>query len=784
VVGSPNPPLPFRVKKAFPKLKIQCPIAVKREPGSDRLLVLHQHWPWGGQGRLLRFKDEPNADSFEVLLDIDGIAYGLTFHPDFARNGYLYVGSNGPYSGKVKTTRVIRYTLARQAPFKIVPGSEKKIIEWESDGHNGGDLAFGKDGMLYISSGDGTSDSDTNLTGQDLTKLLAKVLRIDVDHPDPGKTYSVPKDNPFLQTPGARPETWAYGFRNPWRLHIDPESGDLWVAQNGQDLWEQAYLVQRGANYGWSVTEGSHPFYPNRKAGPTPISKPTVEHSHSEARSLTGGLVYHGKEFPDLRGAYLYGDWSTGKIWGVRHKQGQVTWHQELASTTMQITGFGLDTRGEVLIADHGGHALFRLERIPHDPNPPQFPRRLSETGLFASVKGHKVQPGLIPYDVNAPLWSDGADKERYLALPGDSQIDFGTSRGWNFADGAVLVKSFSLNREEGNPATRRYIETRLLTRQGGQWAGYSYLWNDEQTDAELVATEGKDVTYEVRDPKAPRGARAQTWHYPSRTECMVCHSRAANWVLGLTEMQMNRLHGYHGVAANQLRTLEHLGVFRVNYTEHVGEIKREAGAPVQFLDRAWRLPLEGAARLLPKEVPSVRGALDHVSRPLWEPVSEVRKELFQPLDRLEQFLRDEPHYSTRLPRRPETYRRLVDPYDRTQDLDARARSWLHANCSQCHVEAGGGNAMMELEFNMPREKMRVVDVKPLHHTFDIPGAKLIAPGHPEKSVLLHRIALRGPGQMPPLASSVVDREAVELLREWIAKMPADYGKPKEPKAP
>jgi glucose/arabinose dehydrogenase len=290
VVGSPNPPPPYRVVRTFAKLKIPCPIGAVHQPGSDRLLLIHQMWPWGGHGRILRIKDDPNADAYELVLDLDGIAYGLTCHPDFAKNGYLYVGDNGPMNG-AKKTRLTRYTMDTTPPYHLDPKSAKVIIEWDSDGHNGGDVAFGNDGMLYVTSGDGTSDSDTNHTGQDLGKLLAKVLRIDVDHPDPGRAYSVPKDNPFVGVAGARPETWAYGFRNPWRVHVDRRTGDLWVGQNGQDLWEQVYLVQRGANYGWSAYEGSHPFYVERLRGPSPLSPPTAEHPHSEMRSLTGGVV-------------------------------------------------------------------------------------------------------------------------------------------------------------------------------------------------------------------------------------------------------------------------------------------------------------------------------------------------------------------------------------------------------------------------------------------------------------------------------------------------------------
>ena len=226
----------------------------------------------------------------------------MAFHPDYERNGYVYIGLNGPMRGRKKTSQVVRYTVDRRPPHRVDPESKLLIIEWPSNGHDGGDLAFGNDGFLYVSSGDGSSDSDADLTGQSLDDLLAAVLRIDVDHPDPGRNYGVPKDNPFVDRPGARPEIWAYGLRNPWRLSYDRESGQLWVGQNGQDLWEQVYLIQKGANYGWSLIEGSHVFNARRKAGPDPISPPAAEHPHSEARSLTGGRVYRGKRCPTSSG--------------------------------------------------------------------------------------------------------------------------------------------------------------------------------------------------------------------------------------------------------------------------------------------------------------------------------------------------------------------------------------------------------------------------------------------------------------------------------------------------
>src|SRR5262245_36774443 len=215
VVGSPNPPPPYRVGRAFPNLKLTNPIGVAREPGTDNLLLIHQLAAWSGAGKIVRIKDDDGVTKAEDFLTIDGIAYGVAFHPNYEKNGYIFVGDNGPMQGK-KKTRVTRYTVGRTPPFAVDPKSATVIIEWASDGHNGGDLAFGPDGMLYVTSGDGTSDSDTDLAGQDLTRLLAKVLRIDVDHPEPGKNYAVPKDNPFVGMADVRPETWAYGFRNPW----------------------------------------------------------------------------------------------------------------------------------------------------------------------------------------------------------------------------------------------------------------------------------------------------------------------------------------------------------------------------------------------------------------------------------------------------------------------------------------------------------------------------------------------------------------------------------------
>jgi glucose/arabinose dehydrogenase len=723
VIGSPDPPPPYRVRKAFTDLKLDYPIAVRHQPGSDRLLTITQKHSYG-HTKVERLVDAPATTDIELLLDLKATAYEILFHPNYAKNGYVYISSNDG-----KNTMVHRYTMDRKPPYKLDPASQTLVIEWESNGHNGGGMCFGHDGMFYVTSGDGTSDSDTNVVGQDMGSLLAKVLRIDIDHPDPGKGYSVPKDNPFVGMKGARPEIWAYGVRNPWRMTVDAKTGHLWVGQNGQDLWEQAYLVKKGENYGWSVMEGSHLFYPNRKAGPTPFVKPTIEHHHSEFRSLTGGIVYYGAKFPELQGAYIYGDYSTGQIWAMKHDGDKPLWHKQLADSRLQITGFGTDGTGELLICDHRGDGkgtLYTLEPTPKDAGPANFPRKLSETGLFASVKGHVVQPALIPYSVIAPLWGDNAYKERWIALPGDTTIEFMKWRGWHFPDGAVLVKSFGLEMKEGDPASRKWVETRLLTRQGGEWFGYSYAWNAEQTEAVLVEGKGQDRPYTI---KTLAGERKQVWHYPSRAECMVCHSRAAEWVLGLQTLQMNKDHNYGGVSDNQLRTLDHIGVLKANWSVEIPHILRDEARGLGLKDKA---------------------------------VEEYVKKHAPPGASVEAFI---------AVMSPEKQRRLVDPYDPKQDLTLRARSYLHSNCAQCHVEAGGGNAMIDLEFTTKLDRMRIIDVVPQHDTFGLKDARLIAPGRPASSVLLHRVGCRGNGQMPPLATSLVDEPALRMLQEWVKEM-------------
>jgi hypothetical protein len=727
-------------------------VTIAKQPNSDLVWIVTQSLPFKPT-TLSRFKNVDDAATLEKLVpaDIDCMMYDISFHPQFAENGYVFIGSNGSFGG-AKRSRVTRYHVDPHSPYKFDRDSATIIIEWESDGHNGAALDFGPDGMLYITSGDGTSDSDENLRGQDLTHLTCKLLRIDVDHPEPGKTYRVPSDNPFVDEKDCRPETYAYGLRNPWRMDIDQKNGRIWVGNNGQDLWEQIYLVERGANYGWSIVEGGHDFYPDRKRGPQPISKPIADHSHREARSLTGGIVYYGDKLRDLDSAYLYGDYATGKIWAMKHDGERIRLHQEIADTTMQITAFADGNEGDVWILDLGGKSISRLIPQPKDKPLPVFPVKLSESGLFKNVSQHAMSDGVIPYSVNSQLWSDGAYKERFIAIPDkegeDQRIGYTSTGGWNFPNDTVIVKSFALERTAGDPASRHWIETRFMVRQQNEWAGYSYRWNDEGTDALLVDGDGADRDYEIIDPTAPDGVRKQTWHYPSRAECMVCHSRAANFVLGLQSLQMNRDHNYDGVVDNQLRTLEHLGLFRVDWCSESGP-------------RCYNDYLEAAR----KEV-GEKALNPAVAKELVQRTEEYMKHQFSTRDQ-----REGCKATKLLHRDPEHLPRLPDPLDISASLESRARSYLHANCAHCHVPAGGGNSKLDLNFDTPLAKMFLINENPVHHTFGLTDAKLVSSGSPERSVLFHRMSVRAAGQMPQLATSIVDRDAVRVIHDWIKSL-------------
>jgi glucose/arabinose dehydrogenase len=322
--------------------------------GSGRLFVIEQ----GGTIRVL--KDGERAS--EPFLDISdrltaggeqGLL-GLAFHPRFERNGRFFVD----YTNLDGDTVVSEFAAGD-------PDSERILLSFDQpfSNHNGGDLAFGPDGHLYIASGDGGSSGDPNDNGQRLDTFLGKMLRIDVDERDGGE-YGVPQDNPFAEESSARPEIWSYGLRNPWQFSFDRETGALWIADVGQGAFEEINREARnsggGLNYGWRVVEGNACFEDQDCERESFVS-PVATYSHSFGCAITGGYVYRGETFPDLRGAYITGDYCSGNLWALPIGTERATDPRPALSTDFNISSFGEDEEGEVFLTDHGGGRVVQI---------------------------------------------------------------------------------------------------------------------------------------------------------------------------------------------------------------------------------------------------------------------------------------------------------------------------------------------------------------------------------------------------------------------------------------
>jgi glucose/arabinose dehydrogenase len=346
----------IRLSRAFPRLSFQRPVLITNA-GDDRLFVLEQ------QGRIRVFANRPDVETSDVFLDLRSKVHtghneegllGLVFDPDYADNRHFYVY----YSASTPRRSVLaRFTADAVDPNLADLDSERVVLEVPQPygNHNGGALLFGPDGYLYLSLGDGGNANDPRGHGQDLTTLLGTVVRIDVRGQAADRPYTVPADNPFVGRADVRPEIWAYGLRNVWRMSFDRVTGELWAGDVGQNDWEEINLVTRGGNYGWSIREGAHPFRKGTAA--VPLIDPVVEYPQRRGRelvgrSVTGGHVYRGQAAPGLVGAYIYGDYVTGRIWALRYDGGRVLAHREIFSPPprVYISSFGEDTAGELYV--------------------------------------------------------------------------------------------------------------------------------------------------------------------------------------------------------------------------------------------------------------------------------------------------------------------------------------------------------------------------------------------------------------------------------------------------
>jgi glucose/arabinose dehydrogenase/ubiquinone/menaquinone biosynthesis C-methylase UbiE len=293
---------------------------------------------------------------------------GLAFHPKFAENGefFLCYSVKPDDDPSVRREHVSRFRVSEDDPNRADPASEEVLITFEQpfENHNGGSITFGNDGYLYIALGDGGSANDPLGNGQNLANLNGSVVRIDVDHTSDGRAYAIPSDNPFVDVEGARPEIFAYGFRNIWQISNDPKTGHIWVGDVGQDLWEEVNIVERGGNYGWSIREGTQPFSGVVSAVET--VDPVWIYDHREGKSITGGHVYNGSELPMLSGRYVFGDYVSGRVWALAldPETGKAD-NQEISWNGLPVYGFGVDEAGEMYVttASPTGQGVYRLVR-------------------------------------------------------------------------------------------------------------------------------------------------------------------------------------------------------------------------------------------------------------------------------------------------------------------------------------------------------------------------------------------------------------------------------------
>lgn len=553
---------------------IDSPIYLTQAPGvNDRYYVVER--PGRIRSFVLGGANSTLAVDFsaDVINSGEGGALSMAFHPNFAVNRYAYVFLTarrqvyGITDSSVSMVTVVRrFTVSPDGltfsnPVDVLAplNANDSRFSHQPTNHKGGWIGFSPvDGYLYIALGDkgewpGNAPLANNFShpSYDMNSLHGKILRINVNG---GSPYTIPANNPFASGPGGAPEIFAWGLRNPWRASFDRLTGDLWVGDVGEGAREEINRIVLGGAYGWPFREGNLDRCNNCARGQQAIA-PIVDLPRSNGWiAVIGGYVYRGTAMPELQGRYIFGDFIRSGVTTISYDGNGNAFVEDLVPNGGSSPSFSEDNAGNIWrIHTWGG-----FERLTQTSAPPaqEFPATLSATGCFSSGNIRQPAPGVVPYDLNSPLWSDGAAKERYFAIPDGTHIGIQGNGQWEFPVGSVLIKTFLL---QNMP-----IETRLLVRQqNGEWGGYSYEWNNAGTEAQLLAA-GKTKT-----------VAGQVWRYPSGAQCMSCHTApngnpGAERVLGLETAQINRDFIYPGnFIANQIQTLATVGYFVANPAHH-----------------------------------------------------------------------------------------------------------------------------------------------------------------------------------------------------------------------
>ncbi|MBI3851379.1 MAG: PQQ-dependent sugar dehydrogenase [Verrucomicrobia bacterium] len=708
----------YQATNAFGNLTFSNPVAILSPPGeTNRLFVVEQ------AGRVAVITNLANPYR-TVFLDISSsIVFrrpteepgllGMAFHPGYTTNGYFYIfytGNSTTTAGSGLHDILSRFQVSSNNPDQADVSSEIRLITQfdQDDNHNAGDLHFGPDGYLYVSLGDegggnGQYDNDQRIDKD----FFSAILRLDVDvppragsllpnaHPASTTNYAVPSDNPFVgatsfngtsvNPANVRTEFWAVGLRNPWRFSFDPATGFLYCADVGQDAWEEVDIIIKGGNFGWAYREGLHAGPKTPPDGFLPTD-PILEYGHgggtNQGFAVMGGVVYRGNRIGQLAGAYVFADYVSGNVWRLHYDGTNATPLQWLFAET-GITAFGIDpSNGDVLMADYNLGIIRRLIYSTNQVGGDALPPTLADTGTFANLTSLTPQPGIVPYDINVPFWSDNAIKSRWFSVPNTNlTIGFNRDVNWSFPTGAVWIKHFELELTNGVPASRKRIETRFIVKNATGVYGVTYRWGNSLTNATLVPVEGMDEPFVI--DQGGGVLRTQVWHYPSRQECLICHTPAAGYALGFNTPQLNRDYDYAGGATNQIAALSLAGYFNTNVTGI------------------------------------------------------------------------------------HTLRALAPPTNTTVSLEYRVRSYLAANCSQCHQPGGSAQALWDARITTTTANAGLINGALLDNEGN-PNNRVLAPGSPADSMMLTRLSTPATLRMPPLASTVLDTQAIGLVSAWI----------------
>lgn len=539
----------------------------------------------------------------------------VAFHPDFAANRTLFVyytlrSSNLPANTYIQRLHRIVVSSSTASNPTITSHQPMLSLYDRRSNHNGGTLGFGADGYLYLSLGDegGSNDEYNNArfitqdAAADRIGFWGQMLRLDVDNkpgslsPNPHvqeptdfpsavhktalneDTYRIPADNPFIGATSwhnqtidpnlVRTEIWATGLRNPFRWSFDKPTGRLFLGDVGQGAREEIDIIQKGKDYGWSWKEGGANFNsaPNPPALPSQGFNPEPPIYDYAARNSTlmlngycviGGGVYRGTRLTELYGDYLFADYGSGVIAALR--QNGVTWEaRRLLDHDRQIVGFGEDPRDgdQLFFYESTAAPILRLKRSAETGPPP--PATLSQVGAFSNLANLTPQAGIVPYDVNLPFWSDHATKRRWFSIRNTTDtVTYSRDDNWTLPTGMVWIKHFDIETTRGNPATRRKLETRILVKTTNSVYGLSYRWRADQTDADLVDETGMNDPLTITDGGGPV---IQTWRFPSRSECLTCHTPVGGHALSFNTRQLNRDNLYQVQTLNQISALKNAG--------------------------------------------------------------------------------------------------------------------------------------------------------------------------------------------------------------------------------